>query len=564
MASKGTSFWRVIRSYSIEEKVISLVLVVVVVALLIASVVDIFKRPEFFAGAGGFYTEGLINDRPTMINSVYADLAEANRDVSSLVFSGLTRYDPKVRAFVTDLADLSIDEKKTTYTFTLHDGVTWHDGEPLTAEDVYYTFHDVIQHPEFQNPVLKANFTGVEIKQIDNSVIEFVLTQPNSFFITNLNVGILPKHILGGIPVAELPQSSFNLQPIGTGPYKVDSALELMNDGRQRVLLTLNENYYGQKPSVQNIRFHIYPDEESMEKEVGTLNIIGRVPRNVKDVIDDNNRFSFQHYELPQYTAVFLNMESTALKKDKVRLALQKALNKSDLLALFPDKMGVDTPVMGLDQSEWLYQPNVEEAQGALFDAGYKMDDDTENNPYRKDSDGENLKFTLLVQQLNSPEAAEDVQKTVDFLVASWKVIGVEVEAQFEPIDLFGERVQTRDYDLLLTGESLGYNLDTYSYWHSSQAGDAGLNLSNYRSFAVDALIEKVRDTFDNEEKDELIEQLAEVIATDVPAIFLYRPSYTFVTDNKVNGISLENWVYPSDRFANISEWCIGESKDCI
>ena len=558
MASKGTSFWRVIRSYSIEEKVISLVLVVVVVALLIASVVDIFKRPEFFAGGGGFYTEGLINDRPTMINSVYADLSEANRDVSSLVFSGLTRYDPKVEAFVKDLADLSIDEEKTTYTFTLRDGVTWHDGEPLTAEDVYYTFHDVIQHPEFQNPVLKANFDGVEIEQIDQSTIEFVLTQPNSFFITNLNVGILPKHILGGVPVAELPQSSFNLQPVGTGPYTVDSALELMNDGRQRVLLTLNENYYAEKPSIKNIRFHIYPDDESMKKEVGTLNIIARVPRSVKEEIDNNDRFSFQHYELPQYTAVFMNMDSAILKKDKVRLALQKALNKDDLLTLFPDKMGVDTPVMGLDQAEWLYQPNVEEAQGALFDAGYKLDDEAENDPYRKDSDGENLKFVLLIQQLNNPVVAEDMQKTVDFLVESWKAIGVEVEAQFEPIDMFGERVQTRDYDLLLTGESLGYNLDTYSYWHSSQTGDAGLNLSNYGSFAVDALIEKVRDTFDNEEKAELIEQMAEVIATDVPAIFLYRPSYTFVTDKKVEGTSLENWVYPSDRFANISEWCIG------
>lgn len=559
MASKGTSFWRVIRSYSIEEKVVSLVLVVVVVALLIASIVDIFKRPEFFAGEGGFYTEGLINDRPTMINSVYADLSDANRDVSALVFSGLTRYDPMVKAFVKDLADVSIDEKRTTYTFTLRDGVMWHDGEPLTADDVYYTFHDVIQHPEFQNPVLKANFEGVEIKQIDEKTIEFVLTQPNSFFITNTNVGILPKHILAGVPVAELPQSSFNLQPIGTGPYKVDSALELMNDGRQRVLLTLNENYYGEKANIKNIRFHIYPDDEAMKKEVGTLNIIARVPRSVREAIADNDRFSFQYYELPQYTAVFMNMQSTALKKDKVRLALQKALNKEDLLALFPDKMGVDTPVMGLDhQSAWLYQPNVEEAQGALFDSGYKMDEESEDDSYRKDSEGENLKLVLLVQRLNNPVAAEDTQKTVDFLVESWKAIGVEIDAQFEPIDLFSGRVQARDYDLLLTGESLGYNLDTFSYWHSSQAGETGLNISNYRSFAVDALIEKVRNTFDNEEKTELVEQLAEVIATDVPAVFLYRPSYTFVTDNKVKGVSLENWVYPSDRFAHIAGWCIG------
>lgn len=559
MASRGASFWRVIRSYSIEEKIVSMVLVVVVVALLIASVVDIFKRPEFFAGASGFYTEGLINDRPTMINSVYADLAEANRDISSLVFSGLTRYDPEVQAFVKDLADVAIDEEGTTYTFTLRDDVTWHDDEPLTAEDVYYTFHDVIQHPEFQNPVLKANFDGVEIAKVDDRTITFKLTKPNSFFITNLNVGILPEHILGGVPVAELPQSSFNLQPIGTGPYKVDSALELMNDGRQRVLLTLNDEYYREKPQIQNIRFHIYPDADSMKKEVGTLNIIAKAPRTVQEQIQDDARFDFLHYELPQYTAVFMNMNSAILQKDKVRIALQKAINKDDLLALFDDKMGVDTPIMALveDQEEWLYQPNIEEAQGALFDSGYKMDEESPDDPYRKDSDGENLKLTMLVPMLNNPVAAEDMQKTVDFLVEAWKAVGVEVEAQFEPVDIFGQRIQSRDYDLLITGESLGYNLDTFSYWHSSQIGEAGLNLSNYGSFAVDALIEKVRDTFDKEEKAELIEQMAEEIATDVPAIFLYRPSYTFVTDNKVQGISLENWAYPSDRFADIAQWCI-------
>lgn len=559
MAKRGASFRRVIRSYSIEEKIVSLLLIVVVAALLVASIVDIFKRPEFFAGASGFYTEGLINERPTMINSVYADLADANRDVSSLVFSGLTRYDPEVKAFVKDLADVAIDEAGTTYTFTLRDDVLWQDGEPLTAEDVYYTFHDVIQHPEFQNPVLKANFEGVEITMVDDRTITFKLTKPNSFFITNLSVGILPEHILGGVPVAELPQSSFNLHPIGTGPYKVDSPLELMNDGRQRVLLTLNENYYGEKPQIQNIRFHIYPDDESMKKEVGTLNIIAKAPRLVQEEARKDSRFDFLHYELPQYTAVFMNMKSEILQKDKVRIALQKAIDKEQLLALFDDKMRVDTPIMELveDQEEWLYQPNLEEAQGALFDSGYKMDEDNPDDPYRKNSDGENLKLVLLVRQLNNPVAAEDTKKTVDFLVESWKAAGVEVEAQYEPVDSFSSRIQSRDYDLLITGESLGYNLDTYSYWHSSQTGENGLNLSNYGSFAVDALIEKVRDTFDTEEKQELVEQMAEELATDVPAIFLYRPSYTFVTDDKVKGISLENWAHPSDRFADIAEWCI-------
>ncbi|HMR00882.1 MAG TPA: ABC transporter substrate-binding protein [Candidatus Gracilibacteria bacterium] len=625
-------FRRVLRSYSIEEKIVSLVLVVVVFALLVQSVVDIFKRPEFFAGGGGFYTEGLISDKPVILNSVYADLGEANRDISSLIFSGLTKYDPQVGAFVEDLAELSISEDGKTYSFTLKDGVKWHDGEPLTADDVFFTFHDVIQHSDFQNPILKANFAGVEIKQLDEKSIDFVLEEPNSFFITNLNVGILPKHLLSGVPVAELPQASFNSQPVGTGPYKVDSPLEVMNDGRQRLLLTLNEHYYGQTPTIQNIRFHIYPDSQQMLAEMGTLNIVAKTPNDVLEEIQNDARFEFVNYELPQYTAVFMNMDSPVLSTDKVRIALQKAINKEGLLAEIPHKTGVDTPMMGLEQSEWLYQSNVDEANGALYDAGYRYDEadeqeekpeedvveessgaDSEENTeeesaseegsseeetseenteedqpaeeagepetepvteeaatedvtenmednarYRKNSDGETLHLVMLVRMLNeNPVAAAELEQTVNYLVDSWKAVGVQVEPQFEPMDIFGDRVRARNYDLLLTGESLGYNLDTYSYWHSSQSGANGLNLSNYRSFAVDALIEKSRSTFDNDEKDGIFKQLAEEISKDVPAIFLYRPTYSFATDRKVQGVQFDNWASTSDRFANIAAWCV-------
>ena len=617
MAFSGKMFRRVLRSYSIEEKIVSLVLVVVVFALLVQSVVDIFKRPEFFAGGGGFYTEGLISDKPVILNSVYADLGEANRDVSSLIFSGLTKYDPNVGAFVEDLAKLSISEDGKTYSFTLKDGVTWHDGEPLTADDVFFTYHDVIQHSDFQNPILKANFAGVEVNQIDEKNIEFILEEQNSFFITNLNVGILPKHLLNSVPVAELPQANFNSQPVGTGPYKVDTPLEVMNDGRQRLLLTLNESFYGQKPTIQNIRFHIYPDTQQMMAELGTLNIVAKTPNDVLEQIQGDDRFEFVNYELPQYTAVFINMDSPVLSNDKIRIALQKAINKDELLAQIPHKTAVDTPMMGLDQSEWLYQTNVDEANGALYDAGYRYDETEEeeeepeeeetteeessdegsedttegeesseedtadaeseeepiteeaatgnvsedmedNTRYRKNSDGETLRLVMLVRMLNeNPVAAQELEQTVNHLVESWKAVGVQVEPQFEPMDIFGDRVRARNYDLLLTGESLGYNLDTYSYWHSSQSGANGLNLSNYRSFAVDALIEKSRSTFDNEEKDDVFKKLAAEIAKDVPAIFLYRPTYSFTTDRKVQGVQFENWASATDRFASISNWCV-------
>lgn len=557
MAIKWNALFRVIRSYSIEEKVISLVLALLVIGAAVSGVVEFFKNPGLFVDQGGTYTEGISSDKPVILNPLYVDFAEANREVSSLIFSGLTKYDPDLKAFVGDMADLTVNEEGTVYSFKIKDGIKWHDGEDFTADDVYFTYHDVIQHEDFQNPVIKANFDGVEINKTESGTVEFVLKKPNSFFITNLNVGILPKHLLENTAVADLPNDAFNLSPVGTGPYMVSQPVETGEEGVQRIFLGLNEKYYGIKPKIRNIRFHVYLGSDLLAKEKGTVNVIAKVPKEIMESIEEGDRFWFVNYELPQYTAVFFNMNNEVLKKEKVRIAMQKAVDKSELLKLLPNRTAVDTPLMELDQAEWLYKPNLEEANGALFDAGYKWNQE-EGDQFRKNTDGENLKFVMLVKQLQEgTSAAEDMGKVVDFLITSWNKAGVEIEVQYVPSGEFEERVQKRDYDMLLTGESLGYNLDTYSYWHSSQADGNGLNLSNYKSFVADSLIEKIRKTFDLEEKEKLLKSLAEEISQDVPAIFMYRPSYVFATDNKVKNIKMENLAYPSDRFAGIADWCI-------
>jgi peptide/nickel transport system substrate-binding protein len=557
MARFWAVFLKVLRSYGIEEKVVSLVLVIIVLIASIQGIVELFKTPGLFVGEGGMYTEGLINDKSTLINPVYVDLPGANREICSLVFSGLTKYDSKLKAFVGDLADLTVSEDKKNYRFVLKDNIYWHDGVKLTADDVYFTYHDVIQNPDFQNPILRVNFQGVEVKEIDEKTIEFVLASPNSFFITNLNVGILPKHVLENVAVVDLPYSNFNLKPVGTGPYKVDSLMEVMNDGRQRVILSASDIYYGEKPKITNVRINVYPNVDSLKKEKNTLNVISKVSKDFYDDIASTQRFSFINYTLPQYTAIFINMESPVLSKYKVRLALQKAIDKDELMKLFTNVTRLDTPLLELKQEDWIYKPNQEEAKGALFDSGYKVNKDS-GDPYRKDAKENPLKLVLLARAYDAGTSlAEENKKLTDFLVNAWKIIGVEIDLQAVDVPTFDQRVQDRDYDLLITGQSLGYNMDTYSFWHSSEADGVGLNLSNYKSFAADSLIEKIRGTFDNEKKNSYSKELAKNIAEDIPAIFLYKPSYILATDGKVKGINMDNLAFASDRFAHINEWCI-------
>lgn len=611
-------FVRVLRSYSVEEKVISIIVFGIVVFTLAQAVVDVFKTPNVFNLEGRTFTEGMVSDRQVILNPLYVDFNEAARDISSLVFSGLSKYDPSKHAFVDDMAVLTISADRMTYRFVLKQNLLWHDGQPVTADDVYFTFHDVIQNPSFQNPVLKLDFDGVEITKLDDLTIEFKLKKPNAFFVTNMNVGILPKHILAEIPVEELPTSQFNVKPVGSGPYKVDPGIEMYEDGRERVSLKVYENYYGERPRINQIHFNIYPDFDNLYREIGTMNVLAKVPTASLPDLQKSNRFSFMNYELPQYTAVFLNVENAVLKNDKVRVGLMKAIDKQQLIKQFSDKIEVDTPLLDLNQQDWIYKPNLDEAKGAFYDAGYKIVktqpqpqqivatqqiisiqqiagtqqvSSTQQTatalqtqlqtqqtaqlsatqqlagtqqlqqsakPVRVDKNGKQLKFVLLARAYDPGSAlADETEKTTTFLKSQWEQLGILIDIQMVDGDTYLQRLQGRDYDMALAGQSLGYNQDTYSYWHSSQATPKGLNLSNYRSFGADQLIEKIRDTFDPAEKDKYNKLLAKVIADDVPAVFLYRPRYTLATDGRVQGITLQNLAFPSDRFSGIAQWCV-------
>ncbi len=548
-------FKRVVGSYSLEEKVISLIAAMVVFVALFNVVYSFFRNPDVFSRE--VYTEGWVNEKATLINPLYSDLAEVNRNISALVFSGLMKYDPDRKTFVEDMGEMSISEDKKTYRFMLKEGILWHDSTSVTADDVYFTFHDVIQHPDFQNPVVKTNFANVVVNKINERTVEFTLQNPNSFFITNLNIGILPRHILASVSVRDLPMSEFNSHPIGSGPYVVDQPLEGSRDGKSHVLLRSFDKYYGIRPKVQYIRFAIYPTFEQLLKDKGTLNLIPKVLPSSMSLLQQDARFKLLPYVLPQYTAVFMNMESPILKTEKVRVSLQKAIDKKQLLKQLPSASLIDTPIMELNQKDWIYKPNIDEANGGLFDSGYTLDKNSKDI-YRKDDKNKTLTLRLVVRDYEDGNPLKkETQKVVSFLVESWKKVGIKIVVDAVPFDAFTDKIRRRDYDLLLAGQSLGYNLDTYAYWHSKQAFIAGLNLSNYKSFAIDSLIERMRGTFDVSKKSDLLKDLAQNIAHDVPALFLYTPQYLMATDNKVKGVSLYNMAYTSDRFAHIAQWCI-------
>ncbi len=173
-----------------------------------------------------------------------------------------------------------------------------------------------------------------------------------------------------------------------------------------------------------------------------------------------------------------------------------------------------------------------------------------EDLPVRANKNGEKLVLKLI-----TPEQPKDYNKVAAILKKQWQKIGIGLDIKFLKNEEFQKALSERDYDLLIFGQNLGYNLDAYPYWHSSQAKEGGYNLSQFKNFIVDSLLDKARLEYDTEDRKKVLNDIQKIISKEVPAIFLYSPTYHFALSEKIQSSSFDNLATTSDRFAGIGNW---------
>ena len=160
-----------------------------------------------------------------------------------------------------------------------------------------------------------------------------------------------------------------------------------------------------------------------------------------------------------------------------------------------------------------------------------------------------------------------------DVIRQQWASLGVEVHVDIPSSSaIFEERLLRRDYDVLLFGQSLLDNLDSYPYWHSSgiqkhaeQLQDLRLdayNLSQYTSFSADSLLEVIRSHASDSERQDSLHRIRDVLKRDVPAVFLYTPLYTFAYTKTFQGIELGLLSLHSDRFLALPHWHVKQRRE--
>ncbi len=549
---------QVLKTYSRFEKLVSVFLCVVLIGSLVSLYLKIapnWLKPTIKSG-NVLFSEGLYGS-VQKLNPLYTDFNPVDQDISQLIFCSLSSFDPEggkeengAGGPVESIATHTLDEGKTVYTFTIKPGITWHDGVPVTADDVMFTYKVLIQNEKFQNHILKSTFADTEIKKVDERTVQFLLKSPNSFFFSSTIVGLLPYHILKDVSVETLSTHEFNTKPVGCGPFQFDSMVK--EDDITQVRLKKFDGYFEKGGDITQVVFYVYPDFSVIDKYKNNLHGIARIPQYAKESFEDD-RFEFIEYTLPQYTALFINTESAFLKSNKTRLGIKKAIEKQSIVDAIGYTKIIDTPLLELSQDDWINRSNTKEAMGSLFDAGWKFNYE---KGVRVNDKGE-LLHLRLVSRLYEPgsKAEETTVKVVRNIELQLQAVGIKLKIIRLPLAEFEETLAKRDYDLLLYGQSMGYNLDTYSFWHSSQSAGKGLNLSNYGNPQADSLIEYIRHDFDPETKQIKLEKLAEILSEDVPAVFLYTPTYYYALDKNFNGAKLLKMATPTDRLSKLHLW---------
>lgn len=605
-----------------EAWFIRISLIVIVVSIIFLGTRLYFTNLETVPMSGGGYVEGLVGN-PKYINPLYSGFSDVDNDISSLVFSSLLRRG-KDGQFINDLGEsFEISEDNKIYTFKIRTDVKWHNNTPLVIDDIIYTFN-IIKDSKYNSP-LEKSFIGVELEKINEETLRFVLAEPYAAFLELLTFGILPQDSWYQIPPSSAGLAELNIKPIGSGPYKFKSLVKDKSGMIKSYNLSSNENYYGTPALIDNLTFIFYPNfkEATNALNEGLVDGISYLPKQLAENLVAKDSLNLHKLFLPQLTAIFFNNKnSDFLNSKEIRQALALSINKNEILEnlLNSEARLIDGPILpdsfAYNQKNKKYNYNKEEAEKLLDGAGWKIveitedeitesleptlsdiEDDlgtggeaTESENIEEEEEADNSQNTIseseqavqdeknrvgagnwrikddkfLIIKLSVVETDENIQ-IVEYIKKFWEDIGIKTEIEVvlaSQIEI--DVIKPRNFEALFYSQILGADPDLYVFWHSSQVGETGLNLSDYANKDVDQLLEDARISSNIEIRKEKYKKFQEIVTNDLPAIFLYSPTYTYVQSKKVKGFDIKSILTPKDRFSNITDWYIKTRKKLI
>ncbi|MEW6325545.1 MAG: ABC transporter substrate-binding protein [Nitrospirota bacterium] len=458
-----------------------------------------------------------------------------------LIFDGLTRLDERLEVQPHLAVRWTVSEDHRTWRFDLRQGVQFHDGAELTAEDVQWTFDWLRALP--RKSAYSYAFHQIDrVAATEKYAVEISLREPRASFLGDLRVGILPRHFLEKY---DLTAADFHTPIVGTGPFKVKRQSE------REIVLDANEEYFLGRPALDQIVATVYPNQESawaglMRNEVGFFPFL--VPTNY-DLLTQVSTVARYSVLKPYYYVLMFNTRSPFFQDRRVRQALNYAVNKEEIVAKILRERG-RVAAGTIYPNSWAYDPathpyayDPRKALAMLSAAGWRDHD----GDHLLDRDGRLFKFTVYTNR------GDDV-KQQSLLLIQRELFDLGIVMEVNVLDAAGvEILFQKQFEMVFLEMDAGGDPDlSYKFWHSSQAR-GGFNFGSYRNPTVDRLLEAGRRAFDRADRKTIYARFQRELFDDPPGIFLFWTDYLVGVNERIKGVKIS----PAGPFANIHEWSV-------
>ncbi len=505
---------------------------------------------------GGSITEAVVGS-PRFINPVLA-FSQVDKDLSNIIFSGLFTTNEFGEQIPELASDASVSNNGLEYIVTIREDALFHDGKPVTAEDVVFTI-ERIQDPLIKSP-LQGNWYGVSAETISQNQIKFTLEKPYNNFLSLLSLGILPKHIWSDISVEEFPFSTRNINPIGSGPFQIS---ELKRSDSERVTaLSLKPFFNGiYRPYIEKLEFIFTKTENDQIAAFDSklADTAAGIPAEKLEIL--STKSTKQHtFNLPRVYSLFFNKKNNpALEYNEVREVIDRAIDRKKIIdEIFFGVANSNQSPLPIT-SKYFSEPTQEESdpevlKKRLSSNGWKFDENSKVWK-RTEKNGDELSLTL---SLWTPDTS-DIALVANYIKADLLQVGIPVTISTDDMQSFSlEVIRKRQFESVLFGYIAGIPADLFSFWHSSGKIDPGLNIAEYGSITVDKDLEAIKRATKEEEVEKSFRSLQAQIQKDRPAVFLFSPKFVYLTSNDVVIPNRpESLATPEDRFNSIESWYI-------
>jgi peptide/nickel transport system substrate-binding protein len=506
---------------------------------------------------GGIYTEALVGTSQRL-NPLLDTYNPTDRDIDRLIFSSLVHFDSRGLP-IGDLADTwGVSKDGTIYNLTMKSDLRWQDGQPLTAADVAFTIQMMINGTGVIPADVQSFWKDVEVAALDEVTLQFRLPEPFAPFMDYLTFGVIPQHILGDLTFEQMVDAPFNLQPVGSGPYRFDRWIT-ENGAVQGVVLAASETYYADKPYIEQMAFRFYSSSEDALSayQAGQVMGIGSVDSIILTRVLGEENLNLYTSRRPELSMILFNLgndEVNFLQDINIRKALYHGIQRQKIIdqvlegqaiqANGPILPGIWAAYDGLP----VYEYDLALAQQLLKDAGFTMPADG-GTVLQKD--GKILAFTLLYPD-------DEVHRlAAEMFQGFWKNLNIQVTIEGITYDqLINERLANRDYQAALVDLNLARSPDPdpYPFWDTAMA-ENGQNYTQWDNRIASEYLEQARITVDFAERERLYRNFQILFTQELPALPLYYPVYNYAIDKQVLGVRMGPLFDSSDRFLSVNQW---------